>query len=169
MAQEFINLMSNMSIVSICTILIGMMLVVIEFYQPARGLVGGVGAALIVTGIVFRMLMRGTVGMLFIMVLFIAGVLMFFHTLMLRIQKKDWLTHSLALLIQKGEKVKPYEFLVGMTGISTSMINPIGHMTINDVNFLVTSATTIEINKRVKVVEASGDKIIVELSEDFKN
>ena len=120
---------------------------------------GGVMAA---AGIVLRMLAAdGTVGMLLIMLLFVAAVLFSFHILSLRLQKRQWLLQSVKMLFGDEESDAGYEFLVGLTGVSVTDINGEGSMVINDITFLAYSDCFIERGSKVRVTAVEGGRIAV--------
>ena len=94
-------LFTGMSLVTGVLMIVGHILVVVELFQPARGIVGYCGALAIVSGIVVRMLMGGTILMLFMMVFISVTIILSMHILMLCLQKRAWLTHALALKLEE--------------------------------------------------------------------
>lgn len=160
------ELFAGMSAIVFFFIIIGIMLVVIEFYQPTKGLFALVGALLIGSGIVIRMLGGGTWSMLFLMIFFVAVCILTAHIIMLFFQKSNWLYQSLRLAMKGStETVEEYEFLVGQIGIATSDISGEGNIAINDVNFHVYSDIVIFKGAKVYVTEVSLDKISVAIYE----
>ena len=95
------ELFSGMSLVTFVLMIAGHVLVVVELFQPSRGIVGFCGALAIVSGIVVRMLMGGTILMLFILVFLSVTIILAMHILMLCLQKRAWLTHALALKLEE--------------------------------------------------------------------
>lgn len=157
------ELFAGMSTASFVLTLLGLMLIVVEFFQPSHGIAAACGAVLTICGVVVRMLSGGTSVMLFFMVFFIAVVLLAAHMLALRTQKKAWLTQSLALKLQNDvqEQEGDYSVLLGRDGMATTDIDGTGHMTLDDVNFFVTSEGFIAKGNTVRVVRVTGDRISV--------
>ena len=94
-------LFSGMSLITGVLAIVGHLLIVVELFQPSRGIVGYCGAVALLCGIVVRMLMGGTILMLFIMVFLSVTVILSMHILMLCLQKRAWLTHALALKLEE--------------------------------------------------------------------
>ena len=164
-ASRFTNLyelISGMSLVTVVSVTLGLMLIVIEFFQPAYRYPTYCGCALVLLGITVRMLGGGTMIMLFYMVFTCAAVLLALHMIMLAVHKKAWLTQSLALKLRRSIEDEGYERLLGREGVATTDIDGTGHMAIDDVNFFVCGDEFIEKGCLVRVVSVDGDSIKVE-------
>ena len=165
MGSSFIELFEGMSVSAFMCIALGLMLVIIEFYQTTKGFAVGCGSALIATGTVIRMLTAGTLGILFWIVFFVAVILLSAHSVMLFTQKRNWLVQSLTLALNESPVMMRgagYSYLKNLTGVATTDINLTGHVSINDVNFFVCSKTPIEKGGLVRVLDVDGENIIVE-------
>lgn len=164
LGEQFVKLFSEMSVVTFILLVLGIMLVVTEFFSPARGVVGALGALLLALGVAVRMLAGGTLAMLFLLIAFIAAIVLPVHLVMMRLHKHDWLAHALALAVSGEENpvTREYSFLKGHAGIATTDIDPKGHMAINDINFFVTSLRPVKKGAAVIVTEVCGDRIVVE-------
>ncbi len=160
------ELFSGMGIVTLMLFAVGLMLIVIEFYQPSYGIPTYCGVTLLLAAIVIRMLAGGTFVMLFFMVFFCSVILVAAHLLMLCTQKRIWLTQSLTLKLENSMREDDdddgYADLLGRDGIATTDIDGNGHVRIDDVNFFVTSDTFVPKDSVVRVVQVSGDRIEVE-------
>ena len=95
------ELFSGMSLITGVLVIVGHVLIVVELFQPSRGIVGYCGALALLSGIVVRMLMGGTILMLFIMVFLSVAIILSMHILMLCLQKRPWLTHALAIQLEE--------------------------------------------------------------------
>ena len=159
------ELFGGMSIATFMLITAGLILIVVEFFQPSYGIAAGCGALITLTGITVRMLSGGTLIMLFFLTLFCAIVLIAAYTLMLVTQKRAWLTTSLALKLKRSvleEEGENYDSLLGRKGIATTDIAESGHIAVDDVNLFVTSDGFIPKGCAVRVVRVNGDSIQVE-------
>ncbi|MDE6398016.1 MAG: hypothetical protein K2L51_01715 [Clostridiales bacterium] len=162
---NFSELFGGMSIVTFMLIASGLILIVVEFFQPSYGIAAGCGALITLTGITVRMLSGGTLIMLFFMVFFCAVVLCAAYTLMLVTQKRAWLSTSLALKLKRSvleEESESYDSLLGRKGIATTDIAESGHIAVDDVNLFVTCDDFIPKGCAVRVVRVNGDRISVE-------
>ena len=164
LSRNLAELFTGTGIVTIMLISLGLMLIIIEFFQPAHRIPTYCGAALTVCGTAVRMFSGGTLVMLFFMVFGCVLILFLAHILMLLTQKRAWLTQSLALKLEHSineDEIEGYAFLLGRTGVATTDIRESGHMTIDDVIFFVACDSFIAKGTPVRVVNVSGDSIMV--------
>ena len=152
-------LFADMTATVLILLALGLVLVIAEFYRPMKGLGYGCGSAVLVLGVTLRMLASPSVATLFLMLFFIAAILLAAHLLMIALHKREWLLVSTG--ITDEENADKYSYLVGLRGTTTTSVAPNGHMSINDINFYVTSSTPIDVGVDVVVVKVSGDRIIV--------
>ena len=155
------DLFGGLSAVTFISVMLGLMRIVVEFFQPAYKYPTYCGVALIALGIVVRMLGGGNFIMLFYMVSFCVTVLIGVHMIMLAVHKKAWLSHSLALKLRRSMQDDGYSYLLGREGVATTDINGTGHMSLDDVNFFVSGDEFIEKGCMVRVVRVDGESIKV--------
>ena len=166
LVKNLIELVTDSSIATVILLVLGLMLIIVEFFQPSRGIPSYCGIVLVLCGIVIRMLKDSSMIMLFYMVFGCAVILLVAHVVLCLLPKKAWLTQSLALKLEKaveGADIDDYESLVGKTGTATTDIDEFGHVAVGDVNLYVASDAFIEKGSSVRVVLVSDDKIEVEL------
>ena len=159
---EIARLFSGMSTLSAVLLTVGLILIITEFFRPIKGIGIGCGSAVTACGVTVRMLSDGSVGMLFALLLFIAAILLAAHLLMLALHKREWLIPSLGIVDEEPPPDDEYSYLIGLRGYTTTAVAPSGHMSINDINFYVTSSMPIDSGVEVEVKKVSGAKIIVE-------
>lgn len=171
--QNLSDLVSETGIVTVVLLLVGCMLIIIEFYQPAYGIPTYCGAALCVGGIAVRMIAGGSFTMMYFAVLGCVVCITAAHVIMLRLHKRTWLTQSLALKLENAVRLEDdddgYTDLVGHSGVATTDIDGNGHMLLGDVYFYVTSASFIPKGASVRVSAATEDRIEVEIMPDTHN
>ena len=163
--KNLIALVTDSSIATVILLGLGLMLIIVEFFQPSRGIPSYCGIVLLICGIVIRMLKDSSMIMLFYMVFGCAVILLAAHVLLSLLPKKAWLTQSLALKLEKaveGADIDDYESLVDKIGTATTDIDEFGHAAVGDINLYVASDTFIEKGSSVRVVRVSDDKIEVE-------
>ena len=167
--KNLTDLITDSSIATVILLGLGLMLIIVEFFQPARGIPSYCGIVLSLCGIVIRMLKSdGTFIMLFYMLFGCALILLVAHVFLSLRQKKAWLTQSLAIKLEKAmndDGIDDYEDLIDKIGTATTDIDENGHVTLGDINLYVASDTFIEKGSKVRVVRVSDDKIEVEAVE----
>ncbi len=163
LGKEIANLFSGMSAVSAVMLLLGLMLIIAEFFRPMRSLGYASGGITVALAVVIRMLSGANVATLYLMLIFVAFILFAAHLLMLALQKREWLLLSSGIADEEtGGDDAEYSYLVGLRGITTTAVAPSGHVAINDINFYVTSQQPIDVGVEVVVKRVSGAQIIVE-------
>lgn len=166
--NEFVRLFTGMGVAAGICIVLGLILVIIEIFQPGFGFFGGLGTLLIIAGIVIRMLQGGSLLMLFIMIFIVVVILLGAFLIMVRSMKYGWLSRT--DLIQTGTAVSPersdatqdFSKLVNRTGKTTTPLRPSGKAVIDGTVYdVVTQGAFIDVNKDIKVVEVEGVRIVV--------
>ncbi|MDR2202236.1 MAG: hypothetical protein LBP26_05695 [Clostridiales bacterium] len=165
LGQAFTELFALMTLPALFCTGLGLMFVIIEFFQTTGKLSAAGGTVLIAAGIALRMIAGPSAGALFWMLFIITVVLTLAHTVVLITQKRDWLLHSLTLALSGGDVPggkSGYAYLKNLTGVASTDIDPTGHITVNDVNFFVFSIDPIKKGSRVSVSAVTDERIYVE-------
>ena len=102
MWNEFIQLFTQMSPIAAICLIVGLILAIIEIFQPGIGIFGTLGAILLVVGVVIRMAAGGTFQQLFYMVFCIVLILVATFLLMIRMARMGWLTKTALSLKRKN-------------------------------------------------------------------
>lgn len=166
--EEFVQLFAGMGVAAGVCIVLGLVLCIIEIFQPGFGVFGGLGALLIIAGLVIRMLQGGTLLMLFIMIFLIIIILLAAFMIMVRSMKYGWL--SRADFIQTGTAVDPvrsdatkdFSYLLDKTGKATTPLRPSGKATIEDQEYdVIAQGAFIAAGAKIKVIEIEGARIVV--------
>ncbi|MCL2177627.1 MAG: hypothetical protein FWB72_06800 [Firmicutes bacterium] len=170
MWDEFVSLWSGMSIFPAVFLALGLVLMIIEIFNPGVGIFGALGAILLILGIVIRVAESGSVAHLFMLVFIILLTLTASFLLMVRFMKFGWLANSNLVNNDTGSTLADdtrdgvnYAYLVGQTGISLTSLHPGGKAFINGNNYdVVTRGDFIEANVEVRVRQVEGIRIVVE-------
>ncbi|MDE6293929.1 MAG: hypothetical protein K2L88_04835 [Clostridiales bacterium] len=163
LAQSFVELFSDIDMVSICLWITGFILFCIEFFQPMHGVAYALGVSLIGAAFCARMV-YGSAGEAFVFILLTSVLLFAVHCVSLVTQRRDWL--KVARLEKAGERSRKYGGLIDSMGVANTPIDLTGNATINDVNLVVYSFTPIMQGEKVKITKITQDKIIVERVEE---
>lgn len=163
LAQSFVELFSDIDMVSICLWITGFILFCIEFFQPMHGVAYILGVSLIGAAFCARMV-YGSAGEAFVFILLTSVLLFAVHCVSLVTQRRDWL--KVARLEKAGERSRKYGGLIDSMGVANTPIDLTGNATINDVNLVVYSFTPIMQGEKVKITKITQDKIIVERVEE---
>lgn len=174
--QEFSDLFAGMGVAAGICIVLGLVLCIIEIFQPGFGIFGGLGTILILIGIIIRMLQGGTLLMLFIMIFIIVAVLLIAFVIMVRSMKYGWLSRTdfiqqgTAIDAARSEGTNNYNGLLNLTGITTTSLRLSGKAKINNTEYdVVAQGPFIDVNKKVKVVEVEGTRIVVREESNINN
>ncbi|HEY8424168.1 MAG TPA: NfeD family protein [Clostridia bacterium] len=171
--EQFVELFAGMGVAAGICLVLGLILCIIEIFQPGFGIFGALGTILIIAGLVIRMLQGGTLLMLFIMIFIIIIILMTAFMIMVRSMKYGWLSRT--ELIQSGTAVNPvrsdatddYSYLLSKTGKTTTPLRPSGKAVIDDKEYdVVAQGAFIEKGVEIKVVEVEGVRIVVRAKEE---
>ncbi len=160
--ESFAKLFESMSMLTVCLWITGLILFCIEFFQPMHGLSYSLGALLIGTAFITRMI-DGSPGEAFMFVIVTAMLLFIVHILSLGTQKRDWLRVS--RMEKAGERNRKYGRLLGAVGIANTPIDLIGNVTIGETNLVVYSEKPIAEGARVRIAKVTADRIVVELAD----
>lgn len=165
-------LFTNMSWAVIICLIIGLVFIMIEIFQPGFGVFGSIGFILLVLGIILRAIYRteddDMLAQIFIMLFIVSIVIIVAFVLMVKSSKMGWLSRS--PLIQSGsvvsteisEGTNDYIYLKDKLGIATTDLKPTGKININE-EILDAYADGFYISKGegIKVVDVRGGKVTV--------
>lgn len=160
--DSFIRLFSEMDAISAISLIVGMVLLLVEIFQPGFGVFGILGAFIVCAGIINRMINFGDFAMLFILVFIVIFLSTIGFLLMSRIARAEWLSRTPILTMGKEIVAEPIDHvkLIGKQGVVISSLNPNGKAKIEENYYDVISKDNSKI--------ARGDEIIVS-SIDGKN
>jgi membrane-bound ClpP family serine protease len=162
--MEFVELLANISWISIILFLVGIGLIVVEMFDPGFGFFGafGVIALIICIFVTAETVMQG---MILTAIFFVILVILFaiFLTLISkgRISKRLVLSESTS-----GEQgfsgTEDMQYLMGKTGVVMSVCRPAGNVDFDGVKLdVVSRGEFIEKGATVEVVEIEGNRIVV--------
>ena len=153
-------------VLAVIMLLIGVAAILLEFFVPAFGLIGIIGAASIIGSIVSAFRFSTTAG-----AIFLTAALIIVPTLMLtffRIFPKTFIGRKLILHRkfdrQEGFKssAADYSMLTGKTGTALTDLRPSGTIVVEERKYsAVTSGEYIEKNNKVKIIKTAGSRILV--------
>lgn len=159
-----IELLSNVTVLSVILFIIGLLLLVLEMIQPGFGVFGLLGIA-VLTADVF-VTAKTTAQALFMVGILVAVVLILLIVCII-LASKGILPKNLVL---KNSSTKDdgysatvdYSSLVGMEGITVTDLHPAGKATINENSYdVVSEGEFIENNSPIVVSFVSGNRIVV--------
>lgn len=169
-------LFANMSWAVVICLIVGLIFIMIEIFQPGFGVFGSIGFILLVLGIILRAVYHNEddniLAQIFIMLFIVSIVIIFAFIIMVKSSKMGWLSRS--PLIQKdtavstgiSEGTKDYTYLKDKIGVATTNLRPTGKINIDN-EILDAYADGFFINKGegIKVIEARGGKVTVRREE----
>lgn len=169
--EHIVLLFSEMGVIPAICLLAGLVLVIIEIFQPGFGIFGGLGGILTILGIALRVADSGTANpfaILFLLLLFITLIITAAFIIMVKSARYGWLKRSpifdegTAISSVFSEGTRDYKYLVGKKGITTTNLRPSGYASIDGETYDVT-AEGFFLNKDelIRVVGVEGVKITV--------
>ncbi|MGI6701356.1 MAG: NfeD family protein [Christensenellales bacterium] len=169
--REIVLLFSEMGVVPAICLLAGLVLMIIEVFQPGFGIFGGLGAILTIIGIALRVADSGSANpfaILFLLLLFITLIITAAFIIMVKSSRYGWLKRTpffeegTAVNADFSEGTKDFSFLIGKKGITITNLRPAGFASIDGENYDVTAeGFFIEKDELIKVVAVEGIKITV--------
>ncbi len=146
----------------------GLIAIIIEFFVPAGGLVGILGLASIIGGVVYAFINYGTtIGSIFLFVALIAVplIIVIYFKVFPRTFIGKWLILGEAQNREKGYATyteEKYADLIGKEGVAMTVLRPAGRALIDNKKYsVVTAGDYIEAERKIKVLKVEGSRIIV--------
>ncbi len=161
---EFFSYLDRLQPLEIVILVAGVLLLVVEIFTPGFGVAGGTGVVLLVIGIIMT---AGSPLEAIALVLILLVLISIMILLLLRSARKGRLARSMILHL-KSTREEGYRAgednssLVGQTGTATSDLRPAGVIEIDGKRQdVVTEGSFIRRGTRVKVIEVTGNRIVV--------
>ena len=162
--MEFIELLGNLSIVSIILFLVGIGLIIAEMFEPGFGILGASG---IVCLVIFVFLTAQTImqGVILTAILFVILIILLFIFLALvskRRLPKNLILRESTSAEQGFSGTEDMRHLLGRSGTTVTICRPAGNADFDGVRLdVVTRGEFIEKGTAVEVVEIEGCRIVV--------
>ncbi|MFW5780734.1 MAG: NfeD family protein [Bacillota bacterium] len=165
-------LFANMTWPVMVCLIVGLLFVMIEIFQPGFGVFGTIGLLLLILGIILRAIYSqdedNVLAQIFIILFFVSIIIISAFIIMVKSSKMGWLSRS--PLIEKSTAVSTgisegttdYTRLKDKIGIATTNLRPTGKIRIDD-EILDAYAEGFYIKKGegVKVIETRGGIVTV--------
>ena len=165
-------LFTNMTWPVIVCLIVGLVFVMIEIFQPGFGVFGTVGLLLLILGVVLRVIFRqeedNVLAQIFILLFFISLIIIGGFIIMVKSSKMGWLSRS--PFIEKSTAVSPgisegtkdYTYLKDKIGYAATDLKPTGKINIDGVvEDAYAEGFFIKKGEGIKVVDVKGGKITV--------
>lgn len=168
--NEFLILFRGMTIPAGICLIVGLVFIIIEIFQPGFGIFGVLGGILAVVGIVLRAIVGdGNVfAQVFLLLLFYVIFIVIAFLILAVTAKKGWLNRSpliessTAVAFGHSDGTADYSALVGAVGVARTDLRPVGKVEIDAVLYdVVTEGFFIKNGEAVRVVSVEGSKITV--------
>lgn len=153
-------------LLAIILLILGIVIILLEFFIPSFGLIGVIGVASIIGSIVTAFRINSTAGAVFLtasLIIVPALMLIFFKIFPRTFIGKKLILHK-QMKQQDGfeSAAGDYTNLRGKTGMAVTDLRPSGTIEIEQRKYsALTSGEYIVKNKRVNIVKTEGSKIIV--------
>lgn len=173
--NDITTLFADAGIIAGICLFVGLLFCAIECFVPGFGFFGISGGALIVFGIVYRMVMGGTWWHFFYM----CSIALIFLALIILIairsarfgflSKTAIIENSTALPKDYADNEKNYGYLLNKTGITVTICKPVGKIEIEGKLYqAISNGDYLEKDSKIIVVEVDGETIVVKKLEEEK-
>lgn len=144
----------------------GLILCVSEVFNSFRGRFVALGAPLLFTGVILRLLNEGTPAMFFWMLFFISVFIVAAYLIMIRLRRYIWLSRTPSIIggdsSEESKDGRDYYYLLGREGMTLTELCPYGKISVNNLEVkAVAKYGALLAGKRVKVIEVEGSRVIV--------
>jgi membrane-bound serine protease (ClpP class) len=173
--KEIALLFSEMGVIPAICLLAGLVLIIIEVFQPGFGIFGALGGILTIIGLALRVADSGSANpfaILFLLLLFITLIVTAAFIIMVKSARYGWLKRTplfeegTAVNVDYSDGTKNYSFLLGKKGITTTILRPAGYASIEGNTYDVsTEGFFIGKDELIEVVAVEGVKITVKKAE----
>ena len=173
--QEFALVFSEIGWAAAICLIVGLIFIVVEIFQPGFGFFGITGSVLVIVGIVIRVYNHGggnPIIQLFILLAVVMLVLVAAFTCMVFSMKRGYLSRTgfvnkdTAVSVGRTAGTADYDGLVGKEGVTLCALRPAGSVKIDDkVYDVVSNAMFIAKDCKVVVDYVEGGKIVVKIKE----
>ncbi|HKL74013.1 MAG TPA: NfeD family protein [Clostridia bacterium] len=169
---QFGLLFSNMQWFVIVCLIVGLVSLFVEIFQPGFGFFGIAGVVLLIMAIILRAVSSAeednTLLQTFQLILFVFILTAGAFTIFLVGNKKNWWKRTslyqlnTAVNLDHSDGTDNFSELIGKTGVAITDLRPIGKIIIDDKSYdVIADRMFIENGKTVKVIGTEGVKIIV--------
>jgi len=167
--MEFLNLLSNVSTLSIILFIVGIGLIVVEMFEPGFGFFGvfGIISLLICVFVTAQTVLQGLIlTAIFFVILMILLVIFLTFVSKGRLPKR-LILHESETIEQGFSGTEDMKYLMGKTGVVTTLCRPVGNVDFDGVKLDVVSRGEY-INKGtiVEVIEIEGNRIVVKAKKE---
>jgi membrane-bound ClpP family serine protease len=162
--MEMVELLSNITTWSIVVFVAGLILIIIEMFNPGFGLPGGLGILLLVIDILItaKTFVQGL-----IMAAILASLVVILLSISVYLASKGYLPKKLVLSDSTSAEtgfsaVEDMQYLLGKTGTAITPLRPSGNVDFDGVRLdVVSRGEFISPGAEVEVIEVEGYKIVV--------
>lgn len=173
--QEFALVFSEIGWAAAICLIVGLIFIVVEIFQPGFGFFGITGSVLVIVGIVIRVYNHGggnPIIQLFILLAIVMLVLVAAFTVMVFSMKRGYLSRTgfvnkdTAVSVGHTAGTADYDYLVGKEGVTLCALRPAGSVMIDGKVFdVVSNAMFIAKDCKIVVDYVEGGKIVVKIKE----
>lgn len=162
--MPFQEILANLSTISIILFIVGLILIIVEMFQPGFGAAGISGIILLLTGILItaKSVLEGII--MALVILLILGILL---TIVFYSANKGRLSRTLILRAATDREsgfsgTEDLKYLLGKTGVAYTPLRPAGSAEIEGVRLdVVTEGEYIEKGTAIAVTKVEGNRIVV--------
>lgn len=162
--MDIFSFLDGIQIYQVIILLVGLIFLIIEMFTPGFGVFGGLGLVLLVVGIILTASTPFEALVMVVILLVILGVAL---SAVLHSAAKGKLSKTLILKDSLNKEsgyigTEDLEYFVGKEGIALTVLRPAGTAEFDGIRLdVVSEGEYIPKNSRVKIVQATGRRIVV--------
>ena len=143
-------------------IIAGLVLMIIEIFQPGFGVFGIIGGILIIAGVALRITVddgSNPLVIFFYLTFFIVIILVSAFLIMVKLSRRGWLSR---VPFSEGANHDNYSELLGKSGTAATSLKPDGKAEIEGKTYnVVAEGFLIKHGEKINVISIEGNKIVV--------
>ena len=162
--MEFIEMLGNISVISVILFIAGIGLIAAELYQPGFGILGGLGLICLIACILLtaQTLMQGVILTAAFIVLVVLILIVFIVLVSKNRYPKRLVLHESTSAELGFSGTQDMNHLLGKSGTVTTVCRPAGNADFEGVKHdVVSRGEYIERGTEIEVVEIEGSRIVV--------
>ncbi len=159
-------LFANMDFVTLALLIVGIVCLIGEIYQPGTVVLGVLGGICVLASIVSRVISAKEGESIFCIAFLLVGIvsviILVCFVLMIRFVRNDWVDHVPDVKSEDEEENLEFKYLIGLQGVTISSLRPNGKIAVNNAEYEVyAEGFFIGKGEMVKVVKVESGFIYV--------
>jgi membrane-bound serine protease (ClpP class) len=157
----FVDMITSFEVIGAVLFIAGIVLIIVEMFQPGFGVFGAVGVSLLIVNIFVT---ANTLAQGVILAVFTFAIFLLLFIIFLILMSKGRLPQKMILRETESnfKGTEDMQYLLGKTGVVVTTCRPAGKINVEGSTYdVVTLGEFIEKDKAVEIVEVEGNRVVV--------